>query len=271
MFNRIKLIPVLGYLWGNCALIILSSNMVSGQQEEATVVESTPLEIIDLPVAGILSHGDYAIGLRIYPNGGVLGDFSVGVFNRFLAVLYYGGENVIGEGDVNWNPQLGLDVRLRIVEENFILPGIAVGINTQGYGGFKDKTDRYAIKSRGIYVVSSRNYVTIFGDIGVHAGTNLSFERDDNDKDLNFFGGTNVSIKNRAEILLEYDLAINDNEDLSEGSNNGYFNAGIRFIISNNFHLTFQFKNLFENTKSRKDFGREIRIEYRNSFISANR
>lgn len=251
--------------------VVLMSNNASGRQENATVIETISLELIDLPVAGILNHGDYGIGIRNYPNGGVLGEFSIGVFNRLLGVLYYGGENLIGEGDVNWNPHVGMDIRLRIIEENFILPGIAVGINTQGFGGYVDITDRYTIKSKGIYVVSSRNYTTLIGDIGIHAGSNVSFERDDNDKDLNFFGGTNVSIKNRAEILLEYDLAINDNEELSQGSNNGYFNAGIRFFISNNFNMTFHFKNLFENTKSNSDFGREIRLEYRSSFISTNR
>jgi hypothetical protein len=271
MFNCKTMLSTMSRYLGLLLVVILTSNSVYGQQENAAVVETASLELIDLPVAGILNHGDYGIGLRNYPNGGVLGEFSIGVFNRMLGILYYGGENLIGEGEVNWNPQVGFDIRLRIIDENLIFPGIAVGINTQGYGGFVDQTDRYTIKSKGFYVVSSRNYSAPMMDIGIHAGANISLERDDNDKDLNFFGGTNVSIKNRGELLLEYDFAINDNEELSQGSNNGYLNAGIRFFISRNFHLTFQFKNLLKNTVSNADFGRAIRIEYRNSFINAFR
>ncbi len=235
-----------------------------GESEERAVL---PREVIDLPVAGTMSHGDFGLGLRVYPNGGVLSDFSVGLFERFLAVIYYGGENLIGEGSVNWNPQIGVDVRLRIIDENLLLPGIAVGVSTQGYGGYFDQTDRYSIKSRGLYIVGSRNYIGPLGNFGVHVGANISFERDDDDKDLNLFAAANIATKTVGEVLLEYDLGLNDNEDLSIGSNKGYFNIGYRFFVSPNFNLSFYFKNLFENTKNNKNFGREIRIEYRNSFL----
>lgn len=246
-------------------LCFLSPKIVFSQQNNLGNVY-IPREIIDIPVAGTLQQAQFGLGLRVYPNGGVLTDLSIGIIDRIFAVLYYGGENLIGEGDVNWNPRLGIDIRFRIVDENLVLPGIAVGINTQGFGGYLDKTDRYAIKSRGIYVVGSRNYTTIIGDLGIHIGANLTFERNDKDKDLNFFGGTNVGIKSFGELLLEYDLGINDNDELSIGSNKGYFNAGFRFFISDYFHLTFHLKNLFKNTQKGQDFGREIRIEYRNSF-----
>ena len=228
-----------------------------------------PREIIDLPVAGTFQQGEYGIGLRIYPDVGALTDFSIGILERLFVVLYYGGGNLIGEGNVNWNPQLGVDFRFRIINEDALLPGIAVGINTQGYGGFideKDKPERYAVKSRGMYVVGSRNYAAPLGDFAVHVGANLSLEREDKDKDLNLFAGTNMAIKSIGEVLVEYDSAINDNGEMSVGHNKGYLNIGIRFFVSNNFLVAFYFKNLFENTKDSKSFGREIRIEYRNSF-----
>ena len=226
-----------------------------------------PREVIDLPVASTLNHGDFGLGLRVYPNGGVLSDISVGLYNRFLAVVYYGGENIIGEGSVNWNPQVGIDFRLRIIDESLLLPGIAIGITTQGIGRFIEETDRYSIKSRGLYIVGSRNYIGPFGDIGVHIGANISFERDDDDKDLNLFVAANITTKTVGEVLVEYDLASNDNERLSQGKNKGYLNSGYRFFISDNFNLSFYLKNLFKNSKSGNGFGRVIRIEYRNSFL----
>ena len=249
-----------------CILFAIFSSNAFARQDQDVQISAIPRELIDLPVAGTLGHGEYGLGLRIYPNGGVLSDLSVGVFNRLHAVLYYGGENLIGQGDVNWNPRLGVDLRLRIIDESFLFPGIAVGVNTQGYGGYIKAADRYAVKSRGLYVVGSRNYTAIIGDVGIHIGANASMEREDEDKDLNFFAGMNIGIKKFGEVLIEYDAAINDNEDLSEGSDKGYFNAGFRFFVSNNFQLTFHFKDLFENAKG-KSYGREIRIEYRDSFL----
>ena len=247
------------------ALIVINCAYAQESEPEERVV--LPREVIDLPVAGTMSHGEFGLGLRVYPNGGVLSDFSIGLYDRFLAVVYYGGENLIGEGSVNWNPQIGVDVRLRIIDENLLLPGIAVGVSTQGYGGYIDQTERYSIKSRGLYIVGSRNYIGPLGNFGVHVGANISFERDEDDKDLNLFVAANIATKTVGEALLEYDLGLNDNEDLSIGSDKGYFNIGYRFFVSPNFNLSFYFKNLFENTKNNKNFGREIRIEYRNSFL----
>ncbi|MFC1556982.1 hypothetical protein ACFL6I_09915 [candidate division KSB1 bacterium] len=224
------------------------------------------LDLIDLPTAATNARGEYGIGLRMYPQGGVLSDFSIGVIDRLVGRLYYGGENLIGTGKVNWNPQVGVDLKVRVIEETLGIPAIAIGVNIQGYGGFREAEDRYLIKSRGIYVVGSRNYATTIGDFSVHGGTNFSFEREDKDKDMNFFFGANISIRNVSELLLEFDSAVNDNETTSFGVGHGYLNAGIRFFISEKFNLTFHFKDMLENTDIINGFGREIRLEYRDTF-----
>ncbi|MFC1553994.1 hypothetical protein ACFL7D_05120 [candidate division KSB1 bacterium] len=247
-------------------LIFLYISSINAQEvQEANSLSHMPSNLIDLPVAVTYAHKEYGIGLRNYPNGGVLTNFSFGLFDKTLVAIYYGGENVIGEGDINWNPHVGFDFRLRLIDENIMLPGIIVGFSNQGYGAFVENENRYSIKSKGVYAVSSRNYSGIIGDAGLHFGANLSLENEDSDNDINLFGGANFTFKRVAEILLEYDLAVNDNESNSLGDNNGYLNLGLRFFISDNFHLTFHFKNLTENTKG-KEFGREIMIEYRNIF-----
>ncbi len=224
------------------------------------------LDMIDLPTAAALSQGEYGIGLRVYPHGGVLSDFSIGIIDRFYGRIYYGGENLIGTGDVNWNPQIGVDFRARILDETLMMPAIAIGVNTQGYGGFNEEIDRYRIKSRGIYMVASRNYSTPAGDIALHGGVNFSLEDGDQDKDLNFFVGFEKLIPNVCEILVEYDSAVNDNETGSFGDGKGYLNSGIRFLISNDFFLKIYFKDMLENTKNTHGFGREISLEYRHTF-----
>jgi hypothetical protein len=254
-----------------CIIILLifwGIHPVFGQNESSqlSVRQLVSTEIVNVPTAGTLGQWETAVGLRVYPNGGVLADAGIGILNRLFVRFYYGGENIIGEGSVNWNHRAGFDARFRIVDETVLFPGVAIGINTQGYGGFHADIDRYAIKSRGIYGVISRNYAAPFGDVGVHFGSNVSLERKDNDKDLNIFGGATVGIRNFGEWLLEYDAGLNDNEDLSLGLNKGYFNTGIQFFISADFILSFHFTNLLENTKNHKSIGREIRIEYRKQF-----
>ena len=75
-------------------------------------------EIIDIPTAGTLSKGSFDVGLRMYPQGGVLSNMSVGLMNRLMVSVFYGGENCIGEGEINWNPQIGFEMRVRIIEES---------------------------------------------------------------------------------------------------------------------------------------------------------
>jgi len=249
-------------------LVIGITQIAFAQEEQSTY--SMALEIIDIPNAATLQQGQFGIGLRVYPNGGVLSDFTIGIFNRFFGRIYYGGEEVIGAGNVNWNPQIGVDFRLRILDETLLIPAIAIGVNSQGFGGYIENDNetegRYQIKSRGIYAVVSRNYSTVFADIGIHGGVNYSFERDDEDKDLNFFVGANIPIKNVTEILVEYDSAINDNETDSFGTGDGYLNLGFRFFISKKFRLSFHFKDFLDNTKNTTGVSREIRLEYRDTF-----
>jgi len=247
-----------------CCLSLLWS--IQSTAQEVIPADIISIDMVDLPNASTFQKGFYGIGLRTYPNGGVLSGFTVGILDRMYARVYYGGENLIGNGSVNWNPQVGLELRIRVIEETLVTPAIAIGINTQGYGAYNEIWDRYLIKSRGLYAVASRNYSTRLGDLSIHGGVNFSFEQDDEDKDMNFFVAVNKSVRSFSEIVLEYDSAVNDNEEISFGDGSGYLNAGLRFFISNNFSLAFYFKDLLENTKNTDGFGREICLEYRRAF-----
>ncbi len=222
--------------------------------------------LVDMPTSGIVPHANYEIGLRVYPNGGVLSNFAVGLFDKVTANLFYGGENLIGVGDVNWNPRFGLDVRVRVIDETLVTPAITLGVNSQGLGGYNDNINRYQRKSRGFYAVGSRNYTTLVGDMGVHGGVNFSLEDADDDKDLNFFIGTNISFRGIGEAMIEYDFAANDNEGMVFGKDKGFMNIGFRFFLSNNLNLSFHLTDTFENTNGSDGFGREIRIEFREAF-----
>jgi len=218
-------------------------------------------ELVDLPIAGVLPKESFAVDVRLYDNGGVLTGLSIGLFNRFMASISYGGENILGEGTINWNPYIGIDVRLRLIEENFVLPALVVGFNSQGYGDFRSSLDRYTIKSRGIYAVASRNY-RLIGNFGIHFGANKSLEDDDGDDDVTFFCGADKQIFLGLSVLAEYDFATNDNESNALGRGRGYFNAGVRWSVFSHFYIEVDFKNLSSNKFNLDEAGREIKIGF---------
>jgi hypothetical protein len=245
------------WLW----LILLITAPVLAADNEAPQLRA----LIDIPVAGSLQRGELAIDTRAYANGGVLTGMTIGLMNRLMVGVYYGGENILGNGDVNWNPSPGVDARLRLLDENFALPAISIGYSNQGYGAWLPGRHRYSIKPRGFYAVASRNY-WLLGNFGIHGGVNYSLEHSDRDEDINVFVGINKSILHLVEILLEYDFAFNDNEKQTVGDTHGYLNFGVRWNVSANFATEIDFKNLANNRRQDKDITRILQFSFRHTF-----
>ena len=222
-----------------------------------------PLMLIDLPTAGTLQKGSYVSYLRLYPNGGLLASLSIGLSNHVYLGLAFGGENIIGEGKVNWNPEPGIHFVYRIIDENIALPAVTIGYQSQGYGPYLEVGDikRYSVKSRGFYAVGSKNYAFL-GDLSFHGGINYSLESGDVDEDLNFFIGVSKSLNPELTLLSEYDLATNDNGSKSIGDGKGYLNIGIRWLFAKRLAIQFQMKNILENKENVPYSNREIRISY---------
>ncbi|MFQ5865688.1 MAG: hypothetical protein ACE5IW_10700 [bacterium] len=218
-----------------------------------------PRLLIDLPTAGMLERGSFDIHLRMFGNGGLLGGVAVGITPSFMIGLSYGGENIIGEGDVNWNPFPGIQARLRIMNESFATPAITLGFNSQGYGPYDNGLNRYEIKSRGLFAAASKNYAFLF-NLGLHGGINYSLENDDGDKDINFFFGIDLSFNEEFRFLFEYDVARNDNDNGGFGSGDGYLNAGVQWAFSNQLFFELHLKNILSNGPANTN--REFKIGY---------
>ncbi|MFQ5729853.1 MAG: hypothetical protein ACE5GN_05795, partial [Waddliaceae bacterium] len=112
--------------WPFLLLLFFYASQVSAQGNQQT------RELIDLPTAGTLERGSFSIDLRMYNNGGLIGGVAVGISPRFMFGLSYGGENIIGEGDVNWNPNPGIQARFRVIDESFASPAVTIGFSSQG-------------------------------------------------------------------------------------------------------------------------------------------
>jgi hypothetical protein len=216
--------------------------------------------LVDMPTAGMLARGSYALELEMYEQGGLMGGVYVGVSSHLMFGVSYGGTNIIGGGDVQWNPEPGIEGRARLIDENVALPGVMIGFTSQGSGAYSDSLARYRNKSLGLFVVVSKNFAA-FHNIGLHGGFNYSFETEDRDKEPNFFLAVDLSFAKELRFIGEYNFAINDNENKDIfGSGSGYMNGGIQWLLSPNFFLQLNLKDLFGNAE--QGVNREVKIGY---------
>ena len=216
--------------------------------------------LIDTPTAKILESGQIQSQLRMYHRGGLLTTLSVGITNRFFIGISYGGENIIGTGDVDMNPLPCVRIGYLLFREQYLSPGILLGFNSQGYGNYIDDKKRYLVKSKGLYAVASKN-TSFLGGLGIHFGINWSLENE-YDNSPNIFAGCHKWINPELLILAEYDLGLNDNTKQALGSGKGFLNCGVRWNFSYHIFFEFDWKNILENTEGLPGSSREIKMFY---------
>ena len=225
--------------------------------------------VIDMPTAGALHKGEYDFEMRIFPQGGILMGFTVGLFERFNMGVSYGGTEIIGNSPkIGWNDEPGVVVKYRLFEEGYTFPAVALGYSSQTYGSRPEsdssQTNTYFIKSRGLYAALSKNFrLKDRYDYSFHAGVNYNTAERDDDQGLNLFAGSELAINPELSLLLEYDFAMNDNDETSQGEKKGYMNAGVRWTFARSLLLQFNFKDLLGNTRDSATVNREIMIVYR--------
>lgn len=205
-----------------------------------------PRFIIDYPIAFSLPRASFDINARIFPNGGLLSTLSVGMTDRLMVSASFGGINIIGEGEINWQPFAGGSLRYRLLTESFNLPALAIGFDSQGHGRYDEKVRRFERKSTGFFVVASKNY-EVMDHLSFHVGSNYSLETKDNDKDPNLFTGADLGLSSELSVLWEYDFAINDNDDNALGSGKGYLNLGLRYNIKGVVYFEVYLLDLLKN------------------------
>ncbi len=254
-------------------LLFSLSSMPSFAQRRNYKIYHNPTSLIDSPTANFLDSAYVQFGLRMYAQGGILGSVSVQFKKKMMFGISYGGQNVVGYGELQWNEAPGVHIQVQFLEETYpSIPALAIGFNSQGYGAYfrEDSLKRYQIKPKGLYLVASWNYSGFLAAAGFHLGANYNNQTNDDDRDLNFFCGADVEFLNDFVFLGEYDFAFNDNKKGTGGAvTSGYLNLGIRFFISDRFILEFALKNLLDHqTEKLKDVvgvhkeSREIKLIY---------
>jgi hypothetical protein len=239
-------------------IITLISNF-SILYSQTTEVQS--IWVIDCPSAATLERGSFMFGIEAYADGGILSRIHVGLTDRILLGISYGGTNVIGTGEVEWNPNVGVDIRYRLFNEEITFPAVSIGFNNQGRGVYIDSLNRYTEKSKGAFLAISKSY-EFLGFMAIHGGINYSFEHGDGDKDISGYVGMEKSINEELGIYAEYDFALNDNTSASIGDGKGYLNAGLKWSFEGQLFIDFLLKNILKNNTLDPYSSREIRISF---------
>jgi len=227
-----------------------------------------PYKLVDGHTAGVLEKGHYDLDFRVYASGGEYGTiygtglisgFRVGVTPRLTLGLSYGGEGLIGYSNhVRWYSYPGVMVKYRLFEEKLFIPAITFGFDNQGYGGPADESrfgyNGFVFKSQGFFVAMSKNFLMLnVVQIGFHGAVNYSLEERKEVTWPNGLIGMDIGINDELAIFAEYDLAINDisGNEYEKGvyayPQCGYFNVGLRWAFTPNFHIEFDVKDIFEN------------------------
>jgi hypothetical protein len=217
--------------------------------------------LIDMPTAGLIRSNALAFDVDFFQSGGILMRGSVGLIDRVLVGISYGGANLLGTESVSWNKTPGFALKVRLVEETSGFPALALGFDSQGKGAYVSSLERYQIKSPGFFAVFSKNYAG-FGFIAFHGGVNYSLERSDGDEDINFFGGIEQTIGPFLSVVGEYNLGMNDSDHEALGRGRGYLNAGIRASLGSGLTLSFVLKDMLQNQQQDAFAYRTISFEY---------
>lgn len=227
-----------------------------------------PTTLVTVPSAGTLVRGSYAMQMRVQKGGGLTSSLSVGITDRFQFGLSFGSANLIGDDSLIWYPRPEANIKYRIIDETESMPGISIGLDTQGQGQYNDADSlmRYDVKAMGLYAAASKNWVTPLGNLGVHMGTNYNFaEVNDGDKDVNYFFGFDIEFNPELSVIMEYNAALNENDMTAKTmsiSRGGYLNAAIRWTFVDHLHIEMDFNNLLFDEEKVDYFQRELKITY---------
>jgi len=243
-------------------LILFFSSVYFCQGTSGSDAKYEYRNLIDFPTAGMLQKGQTAVSMGLLPYGSVMTKVEVGIFQNFSFGISYGGENIIGTGSINWYKLPGINVKVRVLDETLVIPAVALGFDSQGKGRYLNDLDRYEIKSPGFYAAVSKNF-ELLGYLGLHGIMNYSLEREDGDKDLNIAFGVEKTIGSKVSLLMEYNVAFNDNTAGAIGNGAGYLSMGLHYSAGEGFTIGLDLRDLLHNkTIAGESADRGIFIEY---------
>jgi hypothetical protein len=199
------------------------------------------LRLVREPTAGIVSTGTYNFTLNTFPSDGLRFSFETGIIPRVSAGLGFGGWNVIGLDKPDWYDHVYLKARLRIFDETESFPGTVIGFDNEPEAVRSGAT--YSRSSRDLYLVLSKNFLSVGGDLAFHFGVSADV------RDLVHAGtwmGLDKSLPAGFGLAMEYDLATDEADSVRFDNGGGFVSAEIYWESFGQVRISLQFVDIME-------------------------
>ncbi len=195
-----------------------------------------PITGIDNPLPVLLYHGEVIIHIKEEPIDHLRAKIGIGIWNGIILSTSFGGTNIVGYGDVDWEDRPALDFRIRIFGNGTIES--VFGYNDEPIENYEEKLIFATVGTR------------LFPGLILAGGANYNYQEDNG---VDFFGNAALNLGEAHTFHFEYIMGNND-EDKNR------FNLGYK-LQSGSLGIQFDLKNIFS-----EDIGRQLQISYRESF-----
>ena len=199
------------------------------------------MRIVQEPTAGLVAPGTYGISLSTFPSDGLRFSFSLGVVQRVMVGLGYGGWDVTGLEDPTWFEHVYLKAGIRLIDESEPLPGVLIGFDNEPEPS-RAGSD-YARTARDLYLASSKNFETIGGDMAVHLGISLDVQEPVH---AGAWLGVDKSLPGGFGAAMEWDLATDQHDSVRIDNGGGFLNAELFWESFGQVRVSLQFVDLLE-------------------------
>lgn len=217
------------------------------------------LSVVDMPTARILPTRAYRVSGLLMQESGVLTHFTYGLTKNVNLGFSYSSMPLFGEGDPTLQPLLLFEVRARLYAETKKRPALAIGINSQGIGAWRD-IRRFDYNAPGVYAVASKNINWEAGVMSLHAGVNYPVMPAAYSKTPSAFLGIEQSFYKNVTLSAEY--AGTWNEDPKYMNKNGLLNCAVKYSPFKGVTMFIQGRDLLESRANATGFLRYAGIEY---------
>lgn len=227
-----------------------------------------PLQIVELPTAGIVGRNGFTINSEFFHSGGIRFDFYTSLIKDFLFGFSFSGTKIVGSSklsDIDFQRFPGIFLKYRLIDEKISFPAIAVGFSSQGFGEYSFDASRFETYSPGLFIIGSKSFKNSLGFFTAHLGMNYSFEPKVKNRALNFYIGLQQEYKDILAINLEYNATLDEvpGEYLTS---RGLLNFMFQVYVYSNFTIGLIEKDLLLHFKNRTSSERKIFIQYIDNF-----
>ncbi len=212
-------------------LVILSSVAGAGEL----------MRVAGEPTAGVIAPKTFNVAMNTFPTTGLKFSVTLGILPRFMAGLGYGGWNITGMNSPDWFEEVYLKARFRIFDEKRSFPAIALGFDNEAEHSRSGA--EYLRPARDFYMVFSKNFAGLGGDMGFHFGVNMSTHESDH---LGSWLGFDKSFPGGFGIAADWDLATSGDTEYRVEKTGGFIDIETYWESFGQVRIGLRFSDILE-------------------------